>query len=98
MLEFVARNATKYGGVAAFTGGLIGNRIITENYKGDFKQTPIFIGSSNPDPHVPLERVYATINILKEMKANIQGKIYENMGHTITQDEIDSANEWVFNR
>jgi phospholipase/carboxylesterase len=95
-LEFVARNAIKFGGVAAFTGGLIGDRIHTENYKGDFKNTPIFIGSSDPDPHVPAVRVYATTNILKGMHANVTEKIYENMGHTITQDEIDLANELVF--
>ena len=48
-LEFVARNAARFGGVVAFTGGLIGDIIDLENYKGDFKKTPIFIGSSNPD-------------------------------------------------
>jgi len=97
-LEFVARNATKFGGVVAFTGGLIGDRIYHENYKGDFKNTPIFIGSSNPDPHVPVERVYATINILKSMNAFVTGKIYENIGHTIIPDEIDLANQLVFDR
>jgi phospholipase/carboxylesterase len=97
-LEFVARNATKFGGVVAFTGGLIGNKIYPENYKGDFKNTPIFIGSSNPDPHVPVERVHATTRILKEMNAIVTEKIYENMGHTITPDEIDLANKLVFNR
>jgi phospholipase/carboxylesterase len=95
-LEFVTRNAGKYGGIVAFTGGLIGDKIYPENYKGDFQQTPIFIGSSNPDPHVPVVRVHATTNILKGMHANVTEKIYENMGHTITQDEIDLANELVF--
>ena len=66
-LEFVTRNANKYGGVVAFTGGLIGDKIYSENYKGDFLNTPVFIGTSNPDPHVPVERVYATSNILKNM-------------------------------
>src|SRR5215212_12101961 len=59
-LEFVTRNANKYGGVAAFTGGLIGDKIYSENYKGDFENTPVFIGSSNPDPHIPVERVKVT--------------------------------------
>ena len=85
-LEFVARNATKYGGVAAFTGGLIGDKIYTENYKGNFEQTSFFIGSSNPDFNVPVERVYATTNILKSMGAAVTEKIYENMGHTINED------------
>jgi phospholipase/carboxylesterase len=96
-LEFVTRHANKYGGVAAFTGGLIGDKIYTENYKGDFQHTPVFIGTSDPDPHVPVERVYATTNILKNMHANVTEKIYANMGHTINQDEVDNANKLVFN-
>jgi phospholipase/carboxylesterase len=95
-LEFVTRNATQFGGVAAFTGGLIGDRIYQENYKGDFKQTPVFIGSSDPDPHVPVERVNETTRILQSMNADVTEKIFQNMGHTITKDEIDLANEKVF--
>lgn len=95
-LEFVTRNATQFGGVAAFTGGLIGDRIYQENYKGDFKQTPVFIGSSDPDPHVPVERVNETKRILQSMNADVTEKIFQNMGHTITKDEIDLANEKVF--
>lgn len=97
-LEFVTRNADKYGGVAAFTGGLIGDKIYPENYKGDFKGTPIFIGTSDPDPHVPVERVHATVDILKGMNAAVTEKVYKNMGHTIIQDEIEHANRIVFNR
>ncbi|HYC30356.1 MAG TPA: dienelactone hydrolase family protein [Chitinophagaceae bacterium] len=97
-LEFVTRNAGKYGGVVAFTGGLIGDKIYSENYSGDFQNTPIFIGTSDPDPHVPVERVYATANILKNMNADVTEKVYSNMGHTINQDEIAQANKLVFNR
>jgi len=96
-LEFVTRNATRYGGVVAFTGGLIGDKIYSENYKGDFGGTPVFIGTSDPDPHVPVERVYATSNILKDMHANVTEKVYAAMGHTISQDEIDQANNLIFN-
>jgi phospholipase/carboxylesterase len=97
MLEFVTRNATKYGGAAAFTGGLIGDKIYPENYKGDFEETPFFIGTSNPDPHVPVERVKVTANVLRTMNAMVIEKVYLNMGHTISQDEIDNANRIVFN-
>lgn len=97
-LEFVTRNATHYGGVVAFTGGLIGDKIYKEHYAGDFKNTPVFIGTSNPDMHVPVERVYATTNILKDMNADVTEKVYPNMGHTITQDEINNANTLIFNK
>jgi phospholipase/carboxylesterase len=95
-LEYVTRNARKWGGVAAFTGGLIGDKIYSENYKGDFEQTPVFIGTSNPDPHIPVERVYESVKILGAMNANVIEKIYPNMGHTITKEEVDTANELMF--
>jgi phospholipase/carboxylesterase len=96
-LEFITRNATRYGGAIAFTGGLIGDKIYNANYQGDFAGTPVFIGTSNPDPHVPIERVYATSNILKSMHADVVEKVYAGMGHTINQDEIDNANKHIFN-
>lgn len=95
-LEFTARNAAKYGGVVAFTGGLIGDKIYEGNYKGIFQGTPIFIGSSDPDPHVPVERVHASVNILKNMDAVVTEKIYPGMGHTINKDEINNVNSLVF--
>lgn len=95
-LEFVTRNAKQYGGVVAFTGGLIGDKIYPENYKGSFNGTPVFIGSSDPDMHVPVERVYATANIMRDMQADVTEKVYHNMGHTINQDEIDQANRLIF--
>ncbi|MGX5819077.1 alpha/beta hydrolase [Chitinophaga lutea] len=91
MTEYTTRNATRYGGAFAFTGGLIGDRIYRENYQGDFAGTPVFLGTSNPDFHVPVERVYATANILREMGAAVTEKVYDGMGHTINQDEIDHA-------
>jgi phospholipase/carboxylesterase len=95
-LEYVARNARIYGGVAAFTGGLIGDKIYETNYKGDFNGTPIFIGSSDPDPHVPVERVHGSTSILRKMNASVTEKIYPHMGHTISMEEITVANQLIF--
>ena len=95
-LEFVARNATRYGGVVAFTGGLIGDKIYAENYKGDFAGTPVFMGTSDPDPHVPVERVNESELVLQKMNAYVTKKIYKGMGHTINQDEIDTVNKIIF--
>ena len=69
-LEYVTRNATRWGGAVAFTGGLIGDKIYSEKYYGDFRGTPIFIGTSNPDPHVPVDRVKETTLVLKKMNAS----------------------------
>lgn len=95
-LEFAARNARRYGGIVAFTGGLIGDKIYPEHYSGNFDGTPVFIGTGNPDMHVPVERVYTTSNILRDMQADVTEKVYDHMGHTIIQDEIDRANQLVF--
>ncbi|PRX51873.1 alpha/beta hydrolase [Salegentibacter salegens] len=96
-LEFVTRNAQRFGGVAAFTGGLIGDKIYTENYSGDFNATPIFIGSGDPDAHVPVKRVEDSAEILREMNANVEVKIYKNRPHTISEDEIKLVNNFIFN-
>ena len=91
MLEFTARNADHYGGIIAFTGGLIGETINHQNYIGDFLNTPVFIGTSDPDPHVPVSRVKESTAILTRLHAIVKEKIYPGMGHTISEDEISMA-------
>lgn len=95
-LEFAARNATQFGGVVAFTGGLIGNTINNNLYKGDFNKTKIFIGNSDKDPHVPLQRSKDSQQILQQLGADVSLKIYPNMPHTIIEDEINWVNENLF--
>jgi phospholipase/carboxylesterase len=95
-LEFTTRHASRYGGIVAFTGGLIGDKIYRENYQGDFNGTPVFIGTSDPDFHVPVERVYATSNIMKDMNADVTEKVYSGMGHTISMEELNLANSLIF--
>lgn len=96
-LEYAARNATRYGGVVAFTGGLMGDRIYSEHYQGNFGGTPVFIGTSNPDPHIPVERVHATVNVLRNMGAGVTGNFYNDRGHVVSMEEIELANRLVFN-
>lgn len=95
-LEYVTRNATRYGGVVAFTGGVIGEEINLDNYSGDFAETPIFIGTGNPDSHVPVQRVLDTQDILKKMNAKVMLEIYNNKPHSISPQEIAQANAFVF--
>lgn len=95
-LEYIARNAQRYGGVIAFTGGLIGDEIDTNNYSGHFDGMPAFIGTSNPDPHIPINRINATAEILEKMDADVTKRIYDNMGHTINDDKITCVNHLIF--
>lgn len=95
-LEYTARNAEKYGGIAAFTGGLIGDKIHIASYSGNFERTPVFIGTSNPDPHVPVDRVQATNEVFHRMNADVTLKIFNDMGHTVSEDEINMVNSLIF--
>jgi len=95
-LEFVARAAARYGGVVAFTGGLIGDKLYPEHYAGTFDGTPVFIGTSDPDFHVPVERVRASTALLTQLGAHVTERVYPNLGHTISQEELDLANELIF--
>ena len=95
-LEYTARNANRYGGIVAFTGGLIGDILKKENYTGDFIGTPVFVGTSDPDSHVPVQRVKDSVQIFRDMHADVVEKIYPGMGHTINEDEINRANVVVF--
>lgn len=95
-LEYVTRNAGRYGGAVAFTGGLIGEQLDLSNYSGDFNQTPIFISTGDPDPHVPVSRVNESKKILEEMNAQVTVSIYPGRAHTISKAELELARTLVF--
>jgi len=95
-LEYITRNAQRFGGVVAFTGGLVGEQLTTAHYSGDFAGTPVLITTGNPDVHVPLTRVEESVAVLKQQNAQVTLKVYPGRPHTITQDEIDLANQLIF--
>lgn len=86
--EFVARNTRRYGGVFAFSGGLIGPAGTPRDYAGSLNDTPVFIGCSDIDFHIPLARVHETTNVLRDLGGDVEERIYPGMGHTWNQDEI----------
>jgi predicted esterase len=90
-LEFVARHAQRYAAVAAFSGGLIGPPGTPRNYAGAFEATPIFIGCSDMDPHIPLDRVRESAAVFRRMGASVDERIYPRMAHTIVPDEIGAV-------
>lgn len=92
-LESAARKAQRYGGLIAFTGGLIGDIIDRTSYSGDFAGTPVFIASGDPDPHIPVSRVRGSTAVLTEMGASVTEKIYPGIPHTVIQDEVDWVNK-----
>jgi len=88
-LEFAARHAQRYGGVAALSGGLIGPDGTPRDYPGSFAGTPVFLGCSDRDPHIPKERVQQSAEVLRRLGADVTMRLYPNMGHMVNQDEID---------
>ena len=90
--EFVARHPQRYGGVWIFSGGLIGDQIDSARYTGSLAGTPIFLGCSESDFHIPAERVRASAELLTQLGGNVICKLYPKMGHTINQDELIFAN------
>ena len=95
-LEFTARNAQKFGGVIAFTGGLIGEKLEEEKYKGDFQGTPILLSSSAHDMHVPAQRIHDSAQLLQKMGAEVSLSLFEDELHTIRPEELTWVNQRLF--
>lgn len=89
--EYVARNAKRYGGVAGLSGGLIGPPGTPRDYDGSLHGTPVFLGCSDIDPHIPVERVHETEQVLARLGAQVDKRIYPGFGHTVNQDEADAV-------
>ena len=88
MLEFAARNARRYGGVAGLSGGLIGPEGTPRDYAGSCEGMPLFLGCSDVDPHIPKRRVDETADVFRRLGASVTERIYAGMGHTVNGDEI----------
>ncbi len=87
-LEFVARNAKRYGGVVGLSGGLIGPDGTPRDYAGSLAGTPVFLGCSDIDPHIPKELVEQAAEVLEKLGGNVTARLYPRMGHTVNRDEI----------
>ena len=87
-LEFVARNARHYGGVAGLSGGLIGPDDTPRNYAGSLAGTPVFLGCSDVDFHIPKERVLQSAEVLQRVGGDVTTRLYPQMGHTVNRDEL----------
>mgnify|MGYP006420812217 CR=1 FL=1 len=86
--EYAARNAQRYGGVVGLSGGLIGPEDTEFAYNGTLDDTPVFLGCSDQDPYIPLERVEETAAVLRNLNAQVTTRIYEGMAHTTNEDEF----------
>jgi predicted esterase len=90
-LEFAARHARRYRAVIGLSGGVIGPPGTPRTYTGSFAGTPVFLGCSDIDAHIPVERVHETADVYRQLGATVDERIYPGMGHTINRDELDAV-------
>jgi predicted esterase len=90
-LEYVARHARRYAAVIGLSGGLIGPQIALRDYAGSLEQTPVFLGCSDIDPHIPVDRVHETAEVFRRLKGSVDERIYPGMGHTVNPEEIEAV-------
>lgn len=93
--EYAARNPRPYGAVIGLSGGLIGAPGTPRDYAGSLSGVPVFLGCSDVDPHIPLERVHETAQTLERMGAIVTTRIYPGMGHTVNEDEIEFIQQLI---
>ncbi len=92
-LEFVARHPRRYAAVIGFSGGVIGPPGTPRDYAGSLDGTPVFLGCSDVDSHIPAERVQETKDVLERMGAKVDMRLYAGMGHLVNDDEIAAASK-----
>jgi predicted esterase len=86
--EFSVRHAARYAGIILYSGGVIGPPGTTWDYPGSFHGTPVFLGCSDVDAHVPKTRVDESAGVFERMGAAVTARIYPGMGHLVNDDEI----------
>ena len=91
--EFAVRHAKRYGGLVAFSGGLIGPPGTKWNDDGRFEGMPVYLGCSDVDAHIPKERVEESAQVFKRMGANVTMELFPGMGHLVSDEEIERACE-----
>jgi phospholipase/carboxylesterase len=94
-LEFVVRNTARYGGVGALSGGLIGPPGTTWPRDGALDRTPIFLGCSDIDDHIPAARVLESADVLRANGAEVTDVLYQGMGHTVNRDELEHVQRLI---
>jgi predicted esterase len=94
-LEYAARHARRYGGIVGLSGGLIGADDEPRHDRGHFAGTPIFLGCSEIDFHIPKARVEHAARVLQDLGGEVTKRLYANMDHTVNHDEIKFIREMM---
>jgi predicted esterase len=90
-LEFAVRHARRYHAVVGLSAGLIGPPGTPRTYEGTLGGTPVFLGCSDVDPHIPLPRVHESAEVFRRLDASVDERIYPRIGHTVNPDELEAV-------
>jgi predicted esterase len=90
-LEYAARHARRYAAVIGLSGGVIGPPGTARTYPGSLEGAPVFLGCSDIDPHIPLDRVHETAALFRRLHATVDARIYPGMGHVVNEDEVQAV-------
>lgn len=90
--EFALRNPKRYGGVMVLSGGVIGPPGTNwDDVSGSLEGTPVFLGCSDVDSHIPAERVLESEDLFNKLGARVTRRLYAGMGHLVNRDEIENV-------
>lgn len=100
--EFAVRRPARYGGLAAFAGGLLGDEADLRDGAdragggdGSLSGTPAFLGAGRDDPHVSPSRVEATADALRRLDAAVTVGLYDDLGHYVNDAELRALDELI---
>lgn len=95
MVQYALMNPDLYKAIVIFTGGYIGQEGIDWHFKGDFKQTPVYITTSEIDEWVPARRTKETASEFEKLNAQVRLEIFKNRPHEVSQEEIKASSELI---
>jgi predicted esterase len=90
-LEYAARHPRRYAAVVGLSGGVIGPPGTPRHYSGSCGGAPVFLGCSDTDAHIPLERVHESAEIFRRLGASVDERIYPRAEHAVNVDEIGAV-------
>ncbi len=87
-LEYAARHPRGYGAVIGLTGGLLGPPGTPWPRPVGLDGVPVFLSTSDIDPHVPLVRVRETARVFKAAGAEVTLRVHPGAPHTVVASDV----------
>lgn len=78
-----------------FVLGFSQGACLASEYKGTIEGTPVFLGCSDVDPHIPEKRVHVTASVFEQLNRAVEERIYAGMGHGVNEDELEYVSSLV---